>query len=106
MARRQRIVYDSENAFAAMGLADAADLRLRADLMDAIGHAIASRNLTQRVAASLMGMDQPRVSALLNGRITKFSTERLLRALADLGLDVEVRLKARRKGRGRIRLAA
>ena len=47
-----------------------------------------------------MGMDQPRVSALLNGKITLFSTDRLLRALSDLGQDIEVRIvpSADRKG--------
>jgi predicted XRE-type DNA-binding protein len=53
-----------------------------------------------------MRMDQPRVSALVKGRIGKFSTDRLLQALSDLGQDVEVRITPARTGKGRLRVAA
>ena len=53
-----------------------------------------------------MGIDQPKVSALLNGRLTNFSSERLMRLLTRLGQDVEivVKTKPRRRQRGRIRV--
>ena len=53
-----------------------------------------------------MGIDQPKVSALLNGRLTNFSSERLMRLLTRLGQDIEivVRTKPRRRQRGRIRV--
>jgi hypothetical protein len=37
-----------------------------------------------------MGIDQPKVSALLNGRLANFSTDRLMRLLTALGQDVEI----------------
>jgi predicted XRE-type DNA-binding protein len=52
-----------------------------------------------------MAMDQPRVSALMNGKITLFSTDRLLRALSDLGQDVEVRIRPSGGDKGTLRLA-
>ena len=53
-----------------------------------------------------MGIDQPKVSALLSGRLINFSSERLMRLLTRLGQDVEivVNSKPRRRLRGRIRV--
>jgi hypothetical protein len=53
-----------------------------------------------------MGIDQPKVSALLNGRLANFSSERLMRLLTALGQDVEimVKTKPRSRARGRIRV--
>jgi len=53
-----------------------------------------------------MGIDQPKVSALLSGRLTNFSSERLMRLLTRLGQDVEivVKTKPRRRQRGQIRV--
>ncbi len=54
----------------------------------------------------MMGVDQPKVSALLNGRLANFSSERLMRLLTALGQDVDitVRAKPRDRARGRIRV--
>lgn len=46
---------------------------------------IKRRRLTPVAAASLMGIDQPKVSALLNGRFANFSSDRLMRPLIALG---------------------
>ena len=100
------VSYDTDSAFHALGLADADDLQLRADLMQSVGRIIADRRLTQTQAGKLMDMDQPRVSALLNGKIALFSTDRLLRALSDLGQDVEVHIVPSTASKGRLRLAA
>ena len=106
MARRSQVTVATESAFHALALPDAEDLVLRADLMRKIGEIVDMRGLTQVQAGTLMHMDQPRVSALLKGRITKFSTDRLLKALSDLGQDVELRITPSRSGRGRLHVAA
>jgi predicted XRE-type DNA-binding protein len=106
MAKREKVIHTEGSAFHALGLADADDLLLRADLMLRILDIIAARRLSQVEAGRLMGMDQPRVSALKNGKITKFSTDRLLKALSDLGQDVEVGVKPSRAKKGKLRLAA
>jgi predicted XRE-type DNA-binding protein len=106
MARKEAVTVSTKSAFHALGLADADDLLVRADLMRKIAEIIAARRLSQAAAGRLMGMDQQRVSALLRGRITKFSTVRLLKALSDLGQDVELRITPARKGKGRLRIAA
>jgi predicted XRE-type DNA-binding protein len=106
MEAPESVSYSKETAFHALGLADADDLQLRADLMRSIVGIIAERGLTQSRAGKLMAMDQPRVSSLMNGKITLFSTDRLLRALSDLGQDIEVRISPSGAEKGRLRLAA
>jgi predicted XRE-type DNA-binding protein len=105
MEEKEPVTYSTESAFHALGLPDADDLELRANLMSRIGEIIAARGFTQRQAAELMAMDQPRVSALLKGKIGKFSTDRLLKALSDLGQDVELRITPALSGKGRLKLA-
>ena len=92
--------------FAVLGLEDPEELLAKARLVQRIADIIAERKLTQARAAKLLGIDQPKVSALLNGRLSSFSSERLMRLLTRLGQDVEivVKSKPRRRQRGRIRV--
>ena len=106
MAKREAVIYSSESAFHALGLSDADDLVLRAELMRKISEIVAARGLTQAQAGAFMRMDQPRVSSLVKGKIAMFSTDRLLQALSDLGQDVELRITPARTGKGRLRIAA
>ncbi|WP_199330767.1 helix-turn-helix transcriptional regulator [Microcoleus sp. FACHB-68] len=55
------------------------------------------RHLTQTEAAELLGIDQPKVSALMRGKLTGFSTERCFRFLNALGCDVEIVVKRKSK---------
>jgi predicted XRE-type DNA-binding protein len=105
MEEKEPVIYSDKSAFHALDLPDADDLELRAGLMQRIGEIVAARGLTQVQAGELMAMDQPRVSALLRGKIGKFSTDRLLKALSDLGQDVELRIKPAHGAKGRLRLA-
>ena len=62
----------------------------RAALAREIGAIIRTRGLTQKAAAAAMGIDQPKVSAILTGRLGGFSLERLAHFLTLLGKDVEI----------------
>ncbi len=66
---------------------------------------IRRRRLTEVAAAARIGIDQPKVSAVLNGRYSDFSSERLMRLLTALGQDVEItaRTKPRHRAHGGIR---
>jgi predicted XRE-type DNA-binding protein len=78
------------NAFADLGLPDA-DVRLaKAELGRRIGAIIRERGLTQKAAAEVLGIDQPKVSALLAGQLAGYSLERLARLLTLLGWDVQI----------------
>ena len=96
----------SGNVFADLGFAEPEEELAKAQLASHIRQIIKRRRLTQVAAASLMGIDQPKVSALLNGRLANFSSDRLMRLLTALGQDVEITVKAKPRNRshGRIRV--
>jgi predicted XRE-type DNA-binding protein len=96
----------SGNVFADMGLPEPEEELTKAQLASNIRQIIKRRRLTQVAAASLMGIDQPKVSALLNGRLANFSSERLMRLLTALGKDVDITIKNKPRNRlqGRIRV--
>jgi predicted XRE-type DNA-binding protein len=96
----------SPNVFADLGFAEPEEELTKAQLASHIRRIIRRRRLTQVAAAALMGIDQPKVSAILNGRLANFSSERLMRLLTALGQDVEITVRAtpRSRGRGRIRV--
>jgi len=73
-----------------MAAAEAAELALKQTLLEALQKAIRARGWKQAEAADELGLDQAKVSKLLNGHLTDFSTERLVRLLALLGHDVAV----------------
>ncbi len=80
----------SGNVFADLGLDNPQELLAKAELVQRIAEIIAERKLTQVRAAKLLGVDQPKVSALLRGKLDGFSTDRLFRFLNALGRDVEI----------------
>ncbi|QDV39136.1 helix-turn-helix domain-containing protein [Tautonia plasticadhaerens] len=86
------------NVFADLGLEGPEELLAKADLVHRICELIAERGLTQVRAAKLLGVDQPKVSALMRGNLEGFSTERLFRFLNALGQDVEVVIRPAREG--------
>jgi predicted XRE-type DNA-binding protein len=96
----------SGNVFADIGVHDPEEALAKAQLAGRIRDIVRLRRLTQVGAASAMGLDQPKVSALMNGRLSAFSSERLMRLLTRLGQDVEIVVKStpRRRERGRIRV--
>ncbi|MGH9472043.1 MAG: helix-turn-helix domain-containing protein [Terriglobales bacterium] len=95
----------SGNVFADLGLPRPEEELTKAQLASAIRQTIRTRRLTQSAGARAMGVDRPKVSALFNGRLGNFSSERLLKMLTRLGLDVEIRLTPRCRERvGQIRV--
>jgi len=86
--------------FADLGLDNADELLAKAELVQRIADIIAERKLTQVRAAKLLGVDQPKVSALLRGKLDGFSTDRLFRFLNALGRDVEIVIRPAKHSRG------
>lgn len=102
------LVTDSSgNVFADLGLPCTEQEMLKVSVACRITKVIQSRGLTQEQAGRLIGLDQPKVSALVRGRLEQFSIDRLFLFLALLGLDVDVRISKESKSRrGRITVAA
>ncbi|MCZ7646111.1 MAG: helix-turn-helix domain-containing protein [Planctomycetota bacterium] len=90
MATHNRVVKGTGNVFADLGYADAEEHQTKARLASRIAKQIKKRNLTQAEAAKALGIDQPKVSAMLRGRFRGFSVYRLMRFVADLGCKVEI----------------
>ena len=87
---RSGIEMSSGNVFADLGVPKPEEAWAKAELARKIGVLIVERKLTQAEAASLLGIDQPKISALLRGRLQGFSSDRLFRFLNALGSDVEI----------------
>lgn len=92
MAEKQtiRVKQASGNVFADLGLPNAEEHQLKAQLVGSIHDVLRSRKLTQSAAAALLGLSQPDVSRLLRGQFRDYSLERLLRLLTTLDRDVDI----------------
>ncbi len=108
MAKAIKIVQGSGNVFADIGLPNPEERLAKADLAIRIASTIRARRLTQARAARILKIDQPKVSRLLRGRLSGFSTERLMHFLTLLGRDIEIVVKAapRSRRQGRLRVTA
>jgi predicted XRE-type DNA-binding protein len=103
-----RFKESSGNVFADLGLPHPEERLAKSHLALEMGRTIKARKLTQQAAAKLMGIDQPKVSHVLTGRLGGYSTERLIGFLIALGHDVEivVRTPHRRRRQGGLRVIA
>ena len=80
----------SGNVFADLGLPDADELLLKANLTAELRRLIAERKLTQTKAAAILGIAQADLSKLLRGSIRGYSVARLMAFLTAFNQDVEV----------------
>ena len=76
--KKHGYVEGTGNVYADLGVVNPQEARAKADLAHRIVDIIESRKLTQVQAGKVLGVDQPKVSALKRGRLTDFSIERLL----------------------------
>jgi predicted XRE-type DNA-binding protein len=86
----------SRNVFKDLGVPNAEEHLVRAQLVFKIDALMKERALKQIEAADLFGIKQPDVSKLLRGEFRQFSVERLLRFLVALNQDVEIVVKEHR----------
>ncbi len=84
----------SGNVFADLGFPDAAELDIKVRLAVEIVRLVNERRLSQTAAATLLKINQPKISALKNYKLDGFSVERLMTFLLALGQDVEIRIKS------------
>jgi predicted XRE-type DNA-binding protein len=98
MSSEKKVTIGSGNVFADLGFANPEEELLKAKLVREIRAIIRRRKLTQAKAAVMLGLKQPDVSALVTGRVDKFSIDRLVRCLGrlDYKVDVVVRPRPRR----------
>jgi predicted XRE-type DNA-binding protein len=97
----------TDNVLNDLGFADAEELSAKAVLAMKINSILDERRLSQTDAATLLGMKQPKVSAIRNYKLRGISLERLMQALVALDQSVEIVVRPRPRGQGgNIRVAA
>ena len=89
------VTVGSGNVFADLGLPNPEERLVKAQLARQIYICITERSLSQAEAATILGIDQPKVSNLINGKLTAFSIDRLFRFLNALDCDVEISVKTK-----------
>jgi predicted XRE-type DNA-binding protein len=100
----ETIVRSSGNVFADLGLRDAGEKQTKVRLAVAIQQIIQARRLSQAAAARLLGISQPKISALANYHTEGFSVERLLHFLNALDRDVEIVIRKKPRSRKTARI--
>ena len=87
----------TDNVLADLGFADAEELTAKSVLAKKINDIVERRGLTQTEASKLLGMPQPKVSAIRNYKLRGISLERLMQALTTLGQHIEIVVRPSRK---------
>lgn len=100
MAKKQQqeqeeieVIASSGNVYADTGHPNPEEAMAKAELAILISDAIKKKKLTQKKAAELIGVDQPKVSAIIRGHLSGFTIDRLFRFLMALGMDIIIEAK-------------
>jgi predicted XRE-type DNA-binding protein len=91
--QNRRVESSSGNVFEDLGLPDPEMRLAKARLAQHIARLIKAQGLTQQQAADRLGIDQPKVSAILRGRLSDFAPERLIRFIVRLNQDVVISIR-------------
>ncbi|BDQ32848.1 helix-turn-helix domain-containing protein [Pseudodesulfovibrio portus] len=96
---KKRITKSSGNVFADMGLPDAEEMSLKAQLVINLQRLMKLHSLTQREVAERVGTDQPSISKILRGNLDLVSVEKLLawHSALDQEVDITIRDKFSRR---------
>ena len=97
--RRERVTRGTGNVFADLGFPDAAEREAKLRLAYALNQVLDGRKLSQADAAKVLGVTQPKVSALRHYKLAGFSVERLMNLLTALDQDVEIVIRPKPRSR-------
>ena len=104
---KEEVIPSSGNVFTDLGFRDAEERQTKVMLALAINEILQRRRVSQTEAGQQLGINQPKVSALLNLRLEGFSVERLMHFLTALDRDVEIVIRRKPRSRaGRILVTA
>ena len=106
MSEKIRFEKSSGNVFKDLGLPDADELLLKAELGFEIFRIIEDRGLTQTQAAKILGTNLREISRLRKGKFSHYSIERLLTFLNRLNRDIEIRITPVEDREGQQRVVA
>ena len=97
MSSKEKLHRGSGNVFSDIGVAHSERVLARAQVMSRISAILRERGLTQKRAATLLGIPQSKVSCLMNGKLSMFSLDHLFELLNALDRDVEIIIKPKTK---------
>lgn len=89
----------SGNVFADLELSHPEERLAKAELARQINNLIKQKNMTQVASAELLGIDQPKISALSKGKLSGFSLERLFHFLNILGQDIIIKVSPKTRNK-------
>ena len=99
------ITRGTKNVFADLGYPDAVERQAKLRLAYALNQVLEQQKLTQTAAAKLLGLTQPKVSALRHYKLAGFSVERLMTLLTVLDQDVEILIRRKPRSRSAARIS-
>ena len=99
------IIRGSGNVFADLGFPDAEERHTKLRLAFALKSILDKQRLTQAAAATQLGLNRPKVSALRHYKLESFSVERLMTLLNALDQDVEIVIRAKPRSRAAARIS-
>ena len=104
--RRERVTRGTGSVFADLGFLEGAERQAKLRLAYTLNQVVEARKLSQAAAAKVLGVTQPKVSALRHYKLAGFSVERLMNLLTALDQDIEIviRRKPRSRTAARIRV--
>jgi predicted XRE-type DNA-binding protein len=103
--RKKPVTRGTGNVFADLGFPDAAERQAKLRLAYGLNQELEARKLSQANAASVLGLTQPKVSALRHYKLAGFSVERLMNLLTALDQDVEIVIRRKPRSRRAARIS-
>lgn len=103
--RENEITRGTGNVFADLGYPDATERQTKLRLTYALNQVLEQRKLSQAEAAKVLGVTQPKVSALRHYKLAGFSVERLMTLLNALDQDVEIVISRKPRSRRAARIS-
>jgi predicted XRE-type DNA-binding protein len=95
----ERVTRGTGNVLADLGFSDAAERQAKLRLAYVLNQVLDARKLSQADAAKVLGVTQPKVSALRRYKLAGFSVERLMNLLTTLDQDVEIVIRQKPRSR-------
>ena len=103
--RKQPVTRGTGNVFADLGFPDAAERQAKLRLAYGLNQELEVRKLSQVDAAKVLGLTQPKVSALRHYKLAGFSVERLMNLLTAMDHDVEIVIRRKPRSRKAARIS-
>lgn len=92
-----KITRSSGNVYADIGVAQPEAMLAKAQLAQRVGSINTARKLTQREAAEIIGVPQPKLCSILRGQFRGVSEAKFMDCLLRLGNDVQIVVKPVRR---------